>query len=147
MKKFLIIAIALSLVLTACIKKRDEKKAYIDATVEATCLVLQSENIFDPKLEQPVRDIYKKYGFKSDDTDVMRTVTAKYGKDQEIKNQIKADLSKCPVDFGQKVKDSVQKVGEKPAEEMKPSDTATKVEPKTDNKAAPKVDTKPAKTK
>ncbi|MBD3331033.1 hypothetical protein GF354_05940 [Candidatus Peregrinibacteria bacterium] len=102
MKKLLslILGIAITLAtLTACGGVVDEKQAFIDATVEATCLIFQSDDLFDPALEEQTKDIYKKYGFPADDEDAMEELTSKYENDEEVQAAILAAIEDCSADF------------------------------------------------
>lgn len=100
MKKLLAVVILSSLLLTACFsnKPKDEKQAYIDATIEATCVIFQSDNIFDPALEDDARKIYKKHGFDADDEVVMQALTDKYGEMDEVQKEIAGGLESCAGD-------------------------------------------------
>lgn len=91
---------ALSMFLTACTGGvKDEKQSFIDATVEATCMIFQSENIFDPALEDSAKEIYKKYGFDADDDKAMEALTKKYENDEEVQKAIEKALEECAGDF------------------------------------------------
>lgn len=98
MKKLLASLIGISLVIsmTGCIfGPRDEKQAFIDATVEATCHIFQAENLFDPALEEEAKEIYKKYGFDADDQEGMQAIATKYAEDEEVKSAIMEQIKKC----------------------------------------------------
>lgn len=98
MKKLLASLIGLSLVLsmTGCILgPRDEKQAFIDATVEATCHIFKAKNLFDPTVEQEAKDIYKKYGFDADNQEAMQAIATKYAEDEEVKTTIMAEIKEC----------------------------------------------------
>lgn len=98
MKKLLASLIGLSLVLsmTGCILgPRDEKQAFIDATVEATCHIFKAKNLFDPVVEQEAKDIYKKYGFEADNQEAMQAIAAKYAEDEEVKTTIMDKIKEC----------------------------------------------------
>lgn len=98
MKKLLasLIGIALLISLTGCILgPRDEKQAFIDATVKATCHIFQAKNLFDPKLEQEAKDIYKEYGFPSEDQTQMQTIADKYSADEAVKTAIMDQVKEC----------------------------------------------------
>lgn len=101
MKKLLVILVVFSTFLGGCILggKKDEKQSFIDATVEATCLVFQSENIFDPALEGQAKDVYKKYGFDADNEEAMNTLTTKYENDADVQAAITKALEECAGDF------------------------------------------------
>lgn len=77
----------------------DEKQRYIDATVEATCLILGSEDLTDPKLEQQSKDIFKKYGFDIEDAKAMEAIATKYVEDKEFGDAVSESLKKCGGDL------------------------------------------------
>lgn len=77
----------------------DEKQRYIDATVEATCLILGSEDLTDPKLEQQSKDIFKKYGFDIEDAKAMEAIATKYVEDKEFGDAVSKSLEKCGGDL------------------------------------------------
>jgi len=113
MKKFITGAIALSLVLTGCSWfGGDEKQAFIDATVEATCLIFQAEDIFDPSLEAEAKAVYKNHGFDADDDDAMEVLTTKYQDDQDVQDAIAAALESCAGDTLKGLQDSLGSIGE-----------------------------------
>lgn len=97
MKKLLALVVLASIFLTACLSgaPKDEKQAYIDATIEATCVIFQSDNIFDPALEKEARKIYKKHGFDADDEVVMQALTDKYSEVEEVQMEIAGGLEGC----------------------------------------------------
>lgn len=96
MKKFLAGLIGVSLILTGCLAgPRDEKQAFIDATIEATCLIFDSENIFDPAVEENAKAIYADYGFDVDDEAKMEEISKKYAEDTEVQTAIIAGIEKC----------------------------------------------------
>ncbi|MFA6918163.1 MAG: hypothetical protein WC285_05045 [Candidatus Gracilibacteria bacterium] len=106
MKKLLASLIGLSLLLslTGCILgPRDEKQAFVDATVEATCYVLQSENMLDPAVEQAIKGIFKKYGFDPDkkdevsQKDEVQLAADKYSSDEEVVSIIRSKVQECSV--------------------------------------------------
>jgi hypothetical protein len=107
MKKLLAILAASSVLLVGCLGGvKDEKQAFIDATVEATCLVFQSDNIFDPALEGQAKEIYKKYGFDADDDAAMEALTSKYEGDEEVQAAITKALEECAGDFSAALEDA-----------------------------------------
>ncbi|PIR55202.1 hypothetical protein COU74_02250 [Candidatus Peregrinibacteria bacterium CG10_big_fil_rev_8_21_14_0_10_36_19] len=117
MKKILTGAVALSLVLTGCSWfGGDEKQAFIDATVEATCLIFQAEDIFDPSLETEAKAVYKKHGFDADDDSAMEVLTTKYQDDQDVQDAIAAALESCAGDTLKGLQDSLGNLGEESAE-------------------------------
>ncbi len=117
MKKLFAGLIGLSLALTGClgIGEGDEKQAFIDATVEATCLIFQADDIFDPALEAQAKEVYENHGFDANDDDAMETLTTKYEDDEDVQDAIAAALESCAGDklkgleeaFGSLSEDSV----------------------------------------
>lgn len=106
MKKLLAGLIMLFVLLTGCSSVvKDEKQSFIDATVEATCMIFQSENIFDPALETQTKDIYKKYGFNADDDAEMEALTKKYESDTDVQAAITKALEDCSAEFSEAFKD------------------------------------------
>lgn len=100
MKKLLASFLATSVLLTACTSgPRDEKQAFIDATVEATCMIFEAENIFDPALEDAAKAIYENYGFDASDDVAMEALTTKYEEDEEVSAAIADALNKCAGDL------------------------------------------------
>lgn len=141
MKKLLASLIGLSLLLslTGCILgPRDEKQAFIDATVEATCHIFQAKNLFDPAVEQEAKDIYKKYGFDADNQAEMEKIANNYAADEEVKNTIMDKIKECsagipgledlqaPVDDEEVVDDEAEVATDEvvPADETVPADEA-----------------------
>jgi hypothetical protein len=100
MKKLLVILTLFSVFLVGCLGGvRNEKQAFIDATVEATCLVFQSDNIFDPALEEKAKAIFEKHGFDADDEEAMNVLTDKYEDDEDVQAAITNALEECAGDF------------------------------------------------
>ncbi len=106
MKKLLFGLLALSVVVSGCsFGKKDEKQAFIDATIKATCLILESENLFDPALETEAKQIYKDFGFDADDDAKMEEVTAKYENDEEVQAAVAKGIEACSADAEKKLDD------------------------------------------
>ncbi len=100
MKKLLVGFVSLSLVLAGCLgQQRDEKQAFIDATVEATCMILKAENLLDPGLEDQAKAIYKDHGFDADNDTEMEAIAAKYENDPEVTEAINAGVEECAGDI------------------------------------------------
>lgn len=76
-----------------------EKKAFIDATTEATCMIFEAENIFDPKLEEMAKEIYSSHGFIAENDFLMDAVSLKYGEDEEVSAAIADALNECAGDL------------------------------------------------
>ena len=100
MKKFLLILVAVSVFASGCsLLNGSEKNRFVDATIEATCLIFQSDNIFDPTLEDQAKEIYVNHGFDADDEDAMLALTEKYQDDPEVEVAITAGLEGCAGDL------------------------------------------------
>ena len=100
MKKTFVLASAIVLamfILSGCIigGPKDEKQAFIDATIESTCLIFQQGDAFDPELETKVKDIFAKYDFKVDDNVAMEELSKKYVDDEEVGKAIMDGVTKC----------------------------------------------------
>ncbi|MFC1616064.1 ankyrin repeat domain-containing protein [Patescibacteria group bacterium] len=76
-----------------------EKRAFISATVEATCLIFNAEDMFDPELENQAKEIYKKYGFDADDEVAMEELTSKYQNDPDVNAYILDAIEECSEGF------------------------------------------------
>lgn len=100
MKKLLAVLVVFSVFLVGCLGGlKNEKQSFIDATVEATCLVFQSDNIFDPALEEQAKEIYRNHGFDTDDEEAMTALTEKYGDEEDVQAAIMQALEDCAGDF------------------------------------------------
>jgi len=109
MKKLLAILAVFSVFLVGCLGGvKNEKQAFIDATVEATCLVFQSDNIFDPALEEQAKEIYKNHGFDTDDEEAMIALTEKYENDEDVQAAITQALEDCAGDFAAGFEDAFE---------------------------------------
>lgn len=129
---------AFSIFLTACSGGvKDEKQSFIDATVEATCMIFQSENIFDPALEDAAKEIYKKYGFDADDDTAMEALTKKYENDEEVQKAIEKALEECAGDF---FKDLETNFGGETGGEAVEGVPADEAAPAAEAEAAPAAD-------
>lgn len=102
MKKLLSLLVLGTLVLSAC-GKAPEKERFIDATVEVTCMVFQSGDIFDPALEEKTKDVFRDYDFPVDDQEAMVEIAAKYENDEEVKTAVEAALRECASELFQQV--------------------------------------------
>ncbi len=99
MRKILIIGVFSVVFLSACgLLRGSEENRFIDATVEATCLVLNSENYMDPTLEDDVKNIYLKYNFPVEDEEVMIEIASKYEENMEVVMAIEEGIEECAGD-------------------------------------------------
>ena len=109
---YFILVFALALFLSACggadlpteedLIVEGEKERFISATVEITCLMMQSEDVFAdiskenrPKLNEQVNAIFKKHGFDADDAEYMESISEKYASDSEVYEEIGWALQDC----------------------------------------------------
>ncbi|MFC1615991.1 hypothetical protein ACFL21_02525 [Patescibacteria group bacterium] len=99
MKKVFALLGVVSIIFAGCGGPKDEKTAFIEATIESTCHIFEAENIFDPSLEEEAKEIYKKYGFDADDDAAMETLTATYENDEEVQAAIMKGLEECGGDL------------------------------------------------
>ncbi|MBT4917489.1 hypothetical protein HN709_00915 [Candidatus Peregrinibacteria bacterium] len=100
MKKLLVVLMAVSVFASGCsLLQGSEKDRFVDATIEATCLIFQSDNIFDPTLEDQAKEIYTNHGFDADDEDAMLALTEKYQEDPDVEAKITAGLEGCAGDI------------------------------------------------
>ncbi len=96
MKKiFVLVCVVSVLALSSCGLFKSEKQKFIDATVETTCLLFNSDNFFDPELEGQVKEIYKNYGFDVENETKMQELTTKYENDEEVQAAIMEALAEC----------------------------------------------------
>lgn len=96
--KLIVFSVILSMalaVLSGCNLFKGEKQKFVDATIEATCYIFQQDNIMDPTVEQAAKDIYKKYGFNTDDDAAMTALSEKYAQDTTVTEDIMAGIQKC----------------------------------------------------
>ncbi len=75
--------------------KGNEKQKFIDATIEASCLVFQASDPFAPELEAQAKEIYKKYGFDVESDEAIQAVSDKYTENSEVQDAILAGIKEC----------------------------------------------------
>jgi cytochrome c-type biogenesis protein CcmH/NrfF len=109
---YFILVFALALFFSACggqpamteeeLAAKDEKDRFISATIEVTCMMMQSENIMAdvapknrPKLNDQINAIFKKHGFDTDDVEYMEAVAEKYGSYEEVFEEVGFALQDC----------------------------------------------------
>lgn len=145
MKKVLALVGVLSILLAGCGGPKDEKTAFIEATIEATCHIFEAENIFDPALEDEAKEIYKKYGFDADDDAAMETLTTKYENDEEVQAAIMKGLEECGGDlfsgleeaFDESVEDMDLEMEDIPVEEPAEEEVMEEAEEAEETEEAP----------
>lgn len=94
MKKLVSMLVLTALVVSACNLVRDEKQAFIDASVEATCLLFQSNDVLDPSMETKAKEVFEKFGFDTDE-ESLKALTEKYKGDEEVESALVEGVSKC----------------------------------------------------
>ena len=72
-----------------------EKQRFIDANIEAACLVYELDDYLSYDLETLVVDIFKNYGFDADDDDYMDDLVLKYENDSDVENALRDALEVC----------------------------------------------------
>ena len=95
MKKLIALFAISTFVLTACGITFDEKQAYIDATIEATCLIADSGDLFAEGLEDKMKAVYEKHGFDTSDQAALEALVTKYQDDETIVVAIEAGTKDC----------------------------------------------------
>lgn len=98
MKKLLALLLLPAILFVACAEK-PEKERFIDATVEVTCMIFESEDILDPALEQQTKDIFVDHGFNVDDETAMQEIAARYENDADVQSAVEEALMKCAGDL------------------------------------------------
>ncbi len=80
----------------------NEKQRFISATAEVTCTLMKTEDVSEyiapenrPRVNEQINAIFKKHGFDTDDVEYMEAVTAKYGSDDEVYEEIGWALQDC----------------------------------------------------
>ena len=92
MKKSLILCTIAAFAFAGCtIGERDDKQAYIDATVDVYCLTGNSSD-FSAEIEQKANDIWVKHGFSVEE---IPTVTQQFMNDDEVNKTIVEKSKKC----------------------------------------------------
>ncbi len=96
MKKLLVILTASSLLLAAC-GTFNEKQAYIDASIEAACLLSTVEDFTDPTadLENQMIDIYESYGLAVSTEAELEALSLTYDADEEVNAAIESGAKEC----------------------------------------------------
>ncbi len=85
-----------AILLSGCsLFKGNEKQNFIDATIEASCLVFQASDPFATELEAQAKEIYKKYGFDVESDEAIQAVSDKYTEDSEVQDAILAGIKEC----------------------------------------------------
>lgn len=79
-----------------------EKQRFIEATLEVTCLVMQSRDLKSdlstenrPEINQKVEAIFKKHKFDVEDSEEMKNISAKYENDEEVVEKIQKGIKNC----------------------------------------------------
>ena len=104
--KVLSLVVLASLFLAGCnFFGKSEADSFTEATIKATCLIFQSDTLFNQKLDDDAKAIFKQYGFPVDDTEKMKEISAKYTNDEKVNAAIDAGVrqtcgDKLPAGFG-----------------------------------------------
>lgn len=73
----------------------EEKQNFIDASVEVTCKVFATKDVFSEELDKDVKSIYLDYGFNAYDQSEIENLTKKYADDLDLQMAVLAEISKC----------------------------------------------------
>lgn len=95
MKKLIALFAISTFVLTACGITFDEKQAYIDATIEATCLIADSGDLFAEGLEDKMKAVYEDHGFDTSDDAALEALVTKYQDDETVVTAVEAGTTEC----------------------------------------------------
>jgi len=89
---------------SACSLLRDEEKSYINAEIEATCMLAEMDisNITDEDMEK-LNKVYSKHGFPVDDANAISQIMAKYENNERVKEAIESATEDCR----QKITDNI----------------------------------------
>lgn len=124
MKKLIALLAISAMFLVGCSKGSDkpEKERFIDATVEAACMVFDSgADLTDPNIdwEAKTKEVFEKHGFPADDDAKMEEIAAKYENDAEVQAAVEKALEECAGDLMKAFGDALGEptVEEAPAEE------------------------------
>ena len=120
MKKIISLMALCSLMLTACgaSSEADEKQRFIDATVEVTCMIFESEDLLDPSLEQKTKDIFAENGFDVEDEAAMEAIAGKYEDDPDVQSAVEEALAECAGDLMEAFEGMEESMGEAMEEGM-----------------------------
>lgn len=81
---------------TGCSLFQNEEQSFIDANIEATCLLAELDlNDMSDNNSQKINDIYSKYGFPVEDETELLQFMAKYENNQEVKDSIEKGSAEC----------------------------------------------------
>ena len=105
MKKFLALALISVMGLSGCNFMKSEKELYMAAVKEATCMLFEAEDMFDPALEEATKEIFRDKGFDADDEQAMVALAEKYDGDPEVQAAIEEALDECAGDMLDGLKD------------------------------------------
>jgi len=118
MKKLFVALLVSSVLMAGCMGLvRNEKQAFIDSTVEATCYLVNADNIFDSSVEAGTKEIYEKYGFPINDKAALDELTVKYKAMPEVIAEIEEGLENCSENFKEKLEEAIGDVEESAVEE------------------------------
>ena len=120
-----------ALFLAACSNENDkpEKERFIDATIEAACMVFDDGvDLTDPNIdwETKTKEVFTKHGFPATDDAKMEEIASKYEKDEEVQKAVEAALQDCAGDL---MKAFGGALDEASTEEAVPAEEAVTEEP------------------
>ncbi|MBP7670808.1 hypothetical protein KA119_00765 [Candidatus Gracilibacteria bacterium] len=101
MKKFLALALISVMGLSGCNFMKSEKELYMAAVKEATCMLFEAEDMFDPALEEATKEIFRDKGFDADDEQAMVALAEKYDGDPDVQAAIEEALDECAGDMSE----------------------------------------------
>ncbi len=123
---------------------KPEKERFIDATVEAACMVFDSgADLSDPSIdwEAKTKEVFTKHGFPADDDAKMEEIAAKYENDTDVQTAVEKALEECAGDLMKAFGDSLGGAEEGAATEEVPATTeeapATEATPAVTTETAP----------
>jgi len=135
MKKSLILFALSALMFTACFGSFDEKQAFIDANIEASCSLTSLEDLISANSSDAYAEIFKKHGFNFESQDQESEMFAKYMVDDEVVKAISAGAQECISKL-----DVITELGDKPTVEPVVVEPVV-VEPVTDETTTNTSDT------
>lgn len=128
MKKLLAIIAMSALLIAGCSKANDkpEKERFIDATVEAACMVFdEGVDLTDPDIdwETKTKEVFERHGFPANDDAKMEEIAGKYENDEEVRTAVEAALQDCAGDLMKAFGEAIEvEATEEPAEEEVPEE-------------------------
>jgi len=134
MKKFIVLPVLTTLLITACGSAQvPEKERFIDAYVETVCTLTKdissldnSEDINEDDLYRKLYKIYSDHGFKEvDSRDAVTELSKKYLTDVDVNSEIKQRTTDCMINFADDINMQEEESTATATETETASDTAT----------------------